>query len=129
MSFQDGSIAGTLTDFSIGNDGIIVGTFTNGMTRTLGQIALATFNNYEGLIDMGGGTFKVGPNSGVAVITTPLANGGGEITAGALETSNVDISQEFINLIIASTGFSAASRVITTSNQLLTELLAVMREL
>lgn len=125
--YQDGSPAGTLNDFSVSADGTIVGTFSNGITRVLGQVALATFSNYEGLIDDGNGCYKAGPNSGVPVVGSPLQSGAGAVVGGALETSNVDISREFINMIIMSTGFSASSRVITTSNQLLTELLGMMR--
>lgn len=125
--YQDGSPAGTLNDFSVSNDGTIIGTFSNGITRTLGQVAIATFSNYQGLIEAGSGAYKAGPNSGVPVIGIPLQSGAGAIIGGGLETSNVDISREFINMIIVSTGFSASSRVITTSNQLLTELLGVMR--
>ncbi len=123
MTQQDGSATGTLNSFSIGADGTITGSFTNGLTRTLGQIAMATFNNPEGLNDRGGNAFIAGANSGVAVITPPQQLGAGSIRSGALELSNVDLSEEFINLIIASTGFSASSRVISTSDQLLTELL------
>ncbi|MGH7175740.1 MAG: flagellar hook-basal body complex protein, partial [Tepidisphaeraceae bacterium] len=127
MTHQDGNPIGTLSSFSIGANGIITGTFTNGLTRALGQVALATFNNPSGLIDTGGGLYSTGANSGVAVIGAPLELGSGSIHAGALELSNVDISAEFINLIIASTGFSASSRVISTSDQLLTELLNTSR--
>ena len=67
--------------------------------------------------------YKPGANSGQAIIAAPLTLGGGSIRSGALEQSNVDLSKEFINMIVASTGFSAASRVITTSDQLITELL------
>jgi flagellar hook protein FlgE len=67
--------------------------------------------------------YSAGGNSGVPVVGSPLQLGAGSVRSGALELSNVDLSAEFINLIISSTGFSAASRVITTSDQLLTELL------
>ena len=127
MTGQDGAALGTLADFSIGTDGVITGSFTNGVTRTLGQVALATFDNPRGLVDMGGNMFREGPNSGVAVVGVPGQFGSGDIVAGALELSNVDLSEEFINLIIASTGFSAASRVISTSDRLLTELLNTSR--
>jgi len=127
MLFQDGTMAGTLTDYSIADDGKIIGTFSNGMTRTLGQVALATFSNYGGLVDTGGNFFSTGPNSGEAIVQAPQDGGAGSIIGAALETSNVDISGEFINMIIASTGFSASSRVITTANQLLTELLGTVR--
>lgn len=123
MTEQDGSSTGTLNGYSFGANGIITGTFSNGLTRTLGQVALATFNNPEGLVDNGGGMYTAAGNSGVPVVTSPLQLGAGSLRSGALELSNVDLSAEFINLIIASTGFTAASRVITTSDQLLTELL------
>jgi flagellar hook protein FlgE len=123
MSTQDGSAIGTLNAFTIGADGTITGSYSNGLTRTLGQVAVAVFSNPQGLVDEGGNQFSAGANSGAAVITSPMALGAGQIRSGALELSNVDLSEEFINLIISSTGFTAASRVITTSDQLLTELL------
>src|SRR5688572_5679043 len=123
----DGSPNGTLDSFSIGADGTISGLFTNGLTSRLGQVAMATFDNPQGLVDQGGNLFVTGSNSGEPTISTPLTLGAGAIRAGALELSNVDLSEEFINLIIASTGFSASSRVISTSDQLLTELLNTSR--
>jgi flagellar hook protein FlgE len=123
MTVQDGSAIGTLNAFSVGADGTITGSFSNGLTRTLGQVAMATFSNPAGLEDKGGNQFVAGANSGVPVISAPLTLGAGSIRAGALELSNVDLSEEFINMIISSTGFSASSRVITTSDQLITELL------
>lgn len=123
MTGQDGSPLGTLSSFSVGADGTVTGAFSNGVTKSLAQLALATFDNPNGLVDLGGNKFLEGPNSGVAVVNTPLALGAGGIRSGALEASNVDLSEEFINMIISSTGFSAASRVITTSDQLITELL------
>jgi len=127
MTEQDGFEAGSLNNFSIGDDGVIIGTFSNGLTRTLGQIALATFSNPEGLIAQTNNLYATGPNSGVPVITAPLNLGAGKILSGSLELSNVDLSREFIGLITATTGFSAASRVISTSNDLLNELLAAAR--
>lgn len=121
---EDGSAQGTLESFTIGSDGVISGSFTNGLSRNLGQIALATFRNDEGLIDAGNNTFQEGPNSGNAIITTPTQQGAGEVVAGSLELSNVDLSSEFVKLISASTGFSASSRVITTADQLLQSLLS-----
>jgi flagellar hook protein FlgE len=123
MSNQDGEPIGTLSSFSIGTDGTISGAFSNGLTRTLGQVALANFNNPQGLVDQGGNLYQVGADSGVAQITAPETDSTGSIQSGSLEESNVDISKEFINLIIASTGFTAASHVISTSSQLLTDLL------
>lgn len=123
MTEQDGSAIGTLNNYSIGTNGMITGSFSNGLTRNLGQIAMATFNNPQGLVDQGGNMYTSGANSGVPIISPPLSLGAGSIRSGALELSNVDLSKEFINLIIASTGFTASSRVISTSDQLLTELL------
>ncbi|MFO0828872.1 MAG: flagellar hook-basal body complex protein [Phycisphaerales bacterium] len=125
--YQDGSAIGTLSNFSIGTDGVISGSFSNGLTRTIGQVALAKFTNSGGLVDAGNNFFQVGPNSGSALVTTPLQFGAGRIVGGALELSNVDLSQEFINMILASTGYSAASRVITTTDDLIKQLLVVGR--
>ena len=106
---------------------MIVGAFTNGLTRPLGQVALATFSNNDGLVEVGSNMFTTGPNSGTPQVTSPQTLGAGRIIGGALELSNVDLSQEFINLILASTGYSAASRVITTTDQLMQQLLVLGR--
>lgn len=124
---QDGSAIGTLASFSIGEDGSITGAFTNGLARTLGQLALAKFANPEGLVDAGNNFFRVGANSGTPLITPPGGFGTGRVIGGALELSNVDLSQEFINMILASTGYSAASRVITTTDELIEQLLILGR--
>lgn len=125
--FQDGSPIGTLASFSIGQDGIITGAFTNGLSRSLGQVALAKFANNGGLVDVGNAYFKIGPNSGLPLETRPLDFGTGRLIGGALELSNVDLSQEFINMILASTGYSASSRVISTTNDLIDQLLLLAR--
>lgn len=127
MTSQDGFPPGSLSNFSIGTDGTISGTFTNGLSRTLGQIALATFANPEGLVQDSNNTYTVGPNSGEAIITKPLVLGAGRILSGSLELSNVDLAREFIGLITASSGFSGAGRVVSTSNQLLEELMILAR--
>ncbi len=127
MTSQDGFASGTLTNFSVGKDGILTGTFSNGLTRDLGQVTLATFTNQEGLIGGINNLFLTGPNSGEPVITAPGTLGAGQVLGGALELSNVDLTREFIGLITASTGFSAAGRVISTSNDLLNELLLIAR--
>jgi len=121
--FQDGSPIGTLNSFAIGDDGVISGAFTNGLTRDIGQIALANFANPEGLVDVGNNLFQGGANSGEALITTPGQFGTGRMIGGALELSNVDLSREFTDMILASTGYSAASRVITTTDELIDRLL------
>jgi flagellar hook protein FlgE len=122
-STQDGFPAGTLNTFAVGADGKIVGSYSNGQTHVLGQVAVATFNNPQGLSDQGSSLYAAGPSSGEAQIGIPGSLGAGTLQGAALEQSNVDLSSEFTNMIVASTGFSAASRVITTSNQLIQELL------
>lgn len=124
---QDGAGIGTLANFSVASNGQIIGTFDNGLTGLLGQVAMATFKNPQGLIDRGGGYYSPSTNAGLPVVGTPLQFGAGALRGAALELSNVDLSQEFINMIVSSTGFSAASRVITTADRLLTELLNASR--
>ncbi|MCG3124347.1 MAG: Flagellar hook protein FlgE [Phycisphaerales bacterium] len=126
-TFADGSPIGTLTSYAVGQDGLIVGSFTNGLTRTIGQLVLAKFPNAEGLVDAGANMFRVGPNSGTPLIAEPQALGTGRIVSGALELSNVDLSQEFVNMILASTGYSASSRVIRTVDELMQQLLVLGR--
>ena len=125
--YRDGSPIGTLADFGIGSDGTVTGVFTNGLTRTLGQVALATFRNAEGLVDLGNNVYTVGANSGPAVEAVPGELGAGGIVSGALELSNVDLGQEFITMITASTGYSASSRVVRTADDLIQQLLLIGR--
>jgi flagellar hook protein FlgE len=127
MSDQNGRPPGTLIDYAIDDRGTLVGTFSNGVTQTYGQVALATFANPEGLLGRAGNYFTVGPNSGAAQVVAPQALGAGRIEAGALELSNVELTREFIGLITASTGFAAASRVVRTADELLQELLLLAR--
>lgn len=125
--FQDGAPLGTLTDYSVGSDGTITGSFSNAVTRTLGQVAMASFTNAHGLVDQGSNLFRVGPNSGPPIVTAPGGLGTGRVVGGALELSNVDLGQEFINLILTSTGYSASSRVVRTADELLQQLLVLGR--
>lgn len=126
-TFQDGYPLGTLSAFGVDSDGTIVGAFTNGLSRTLGQVAVATFNNIEGLEDIGDNLFRVGVNSGSPVIAVPGTMGTGAIVGGALEQSNVDLGVEFIEMIQTSTGYSASSRVVRTADELLQQLLVLGR--
>ena len=124
---QDGFPGGELVSFDVDDDGTIFGAFTNGVTRKLGQVALAIFNNPGGLQDVGDNMYRVGPNSGDPMITDPSSMGAGRVVSGALEMSNVDLSQEFINMILASTGYQASSRVINASNEMLDQLMLMAR--
>ena len=124
---SDGLPPGTLENFATGDDGTIVGRFSNGAIRTMGQVVLAKFSNPAGLIDQGGNMFGTGPNSGPAAIASPGQLGLGAVVSGALEASNVDLGQEFTQMILTSTGYSASSRVIRTTDELLQQLLVLGR--
>lgn len=123
----DGSPFGTLIGFNVDQDGFVIGSFDNGEQRTLGRVVLATFINPQGLIDRGDSLFQPGENSGEAAISLPGADGSGRIVGGALEFSNVDLGREFINMILASTGYTASSRVIRTSDEMLQTLSVLFR--
>jgi flagellar hook protein FlgE len=124
---QDGSPIGTLEDFTVQTNGTIVGEFSNGLLRNLGRVVLATFVNPQGLVETAANQFQATPSSGSASVTTPGSGSAGRIIGEALELSNVDITEQFITLVTASTGFSANSRVFSTSDRLLQELLAIVR--
>ena len=119
---QDGSGIGSLVSFSVGESGLISGVFSNGRTQALGQIALATFANPAGLLKQGSSLFTTSADSGVAEVGVAGVGGRGTLTGSTLEGSNVDLGQEFTNMIIAQRGFEANAKVITTSDQLLQDL-------
>jgi flagellar hook protein FlgE len=127
VGFRDGAPTGTLSSYAVGADGTVIGSFTNGLTRPLGQLAIATFSNAEGLVDNGSNLFSSGSNSGPPVVTAPGTFSAGRVVSGALELSNVDIGEEFIKMILASTGYSASSRVIRTADELMQQLLVLGR--
>jgi flagellar hook protein FlgE len=122
VSNSDGSASGVLSSYTVSNTGQIVGVFSNGLKQSLGQVALANFNNVQGLEKVGDSMYRSTVNSGLAQVGPAGTQGLGLITSGALEMSNVDLAQEFTNLVIAQRGFQANSRVITTSDEILQEL-------
>lgn len=123
---QDGSPIGTLEDYYVSEDGIIHGVFSNSLTRNMGQLVLANFVNQDGLVEEAGNLYATTAASGTPILGAPGTNGTGRTIGQALELSNVDLSQEFITLINATTGYSANSRVFSTSDQLIQELLATL---
>jgi flagellar hook protein FlgE len=127
VNSQNGYQAGDLINISVDDRGVITGFFSNGVTRNLAQIALATFNNPGGLLRSGDNIFEESPNSGGAVIGFAGGTSRSTLTPGALETSNVDISQEFTNMIVTQRGFQANARVITAADEMLTELVNLKR--
>ena len=124
---QDGNAAGSLQAFTIGPDGVLTGVFSNGLKQALGQVALGSFTNPAGLEKAGGSLYRTSVNSGNAQIGAAGEGGRGTLAGGTLEMSNVDLAQEFTNLIVAQRGFQANSRVITTSDELLQELVNLKR--
>jgi flagellar hook protein FlgE len=124
---QDGQDAGTLQSYTLGKDGTLVGLFSNGGQQAVGRIALATFVNPGGLEKAGASGYRATFNSGAADLRAPGQDGMGSLTSGALEMSNVDLSQEFTNLIVAQRGFQANARIITTSDEVLQELTNLKR--
>ena len=127
ISFQDGYEAGSLDMVSTDSGGVLTGIFTNGQSKALAQIALATFSNPGGLLKEGGNLYQISNNSGLPNIGTASSGGRGSIAVGALEMSNVDLAQEFTNMIVTQRGFQANSRVITTSDEMLQDLINIKR--
>jgi flagellar hook protein FlgE len=124
---KNGSAMGSLQSFTISPDGTLVGVFSNGLKQPLAQIAMATFNNPPGLEKAGGSMYRTTANSGLAQLGTAGSGGRGDLQSNSLEMSNVDLAQEFTNLIIAQRGFQANSKVITTSDELLNDLVNLKR--
>ncbi|HXD62175.1 MAG TPA: flagellar hook protein FlgE [Lacisediminihabitans sp.] len=124
---QNGRDAGTLQTFTLSPDGTLVGSFSNGASQAIGQVALATFVNPSGLQKAGSSSYTATFNSGTAQLGVAGQSGMGSLTSGALEMSNVDLSQEFTNLIVAQRGFQANARIITTSDEVLQELTNLKR--
>ncbi len=127
FSTQNGNAAGTLLSTAMGADGTLSGTFSNGATVAIARLAIGTFTNPEGLEKAGNSSLTATLNSGAARLGTAGADGYGSVVSGALEASNVDLSQEFTNLIVAQRGFQANARIITTSDEILQELTQLKR--
>ncbi len=125
--YQDGYQMGVMQSFSISSSGDIIGLYSNGRVQPIGKIALALFNNPEGLLKVGNSMFSESSNSGRALITSPGKGGAGELTPSSLEMSNVDLATQLTEMIIAQRGFSANSRIITTTDEMLQELLGLKR--
>lgn len=126
-SSQNGYSPGSLSSFSVNTDGVVVGLYTNGLTRPLGQISLAIFPNANGLERQGSNLWRNTDNSGVPVVGAPKSGGRGLVNAGFLEQSNVDIGNEFTDLIVTQRGFQANTRVVTTVDEMMQELINMKR--
>jgi flagellar hook protein FlgE len=132
---QDGYAAGDLVNFGIERNGTLTGIYTNGVTVPIAQLAMATFANPEGLYRSGdtsqvrgaSNSFSESPNSGSPRIGIANTGNRGEIRGGSLELSNVDLSQQFTDMIITQRGFQSNSKAITTSDEMLQELMNLKR--
>ncbi|MCR5436878.1 MAG: flagellar hook protein FlgE [Treponema sp.] len=125
--YQDGYTLGYLDNFHIDSTGTITGVYSNGTTRTIGQIALAIFANDRGLEKAGDNTYVVSNNSGMAKIGESGTAGRGTMKAGTLEMSNVDLSEQMVDMIVTQRGFQSNAKTITTSDTLLETVLSLKR--
>jgi flagellar hook protein FlgE len=124
---QNGAGVGALTTFTTTSDGQLIGIYSNGQKQALAQLAIATFNNPDGLEKVGDTSYRTTVNSGVALIGAATVGGRGSIQGGTLEMSNVDLASEFTNLIVAQRGFAANSRTMTAADEMLQELMSIKR--
>lgn len=124
---QDGYPQGTMVGYNVNDSGVIIGEYSNGLTKNVGQIATAVFGNPGGLLRVGDTAFSVSANSGEPEIGRPGSGANGKLSPGALEMSNVDLSEQFTDMIITQRGFQANSRIITTSDEMLQELVNLKR--
>jgi flagellar hook protein FlgE len=124
---QDGYAMGYLESFKIDPSGVITGVYNNGTSREIGQVAMASFANQGGLEKNGDTAFRASTNSGLANIGAAGTAGKGSIVSGVLEMSNVDMADQFTDMIVTQRGFQANSRTIQTADQLLQELLTLKR--
>jgi flagellar hook protein FlgE len=124
---NDGHPTGTLTSFTVGTDGKIVGAYSNGVQEDLGQIALATFANPGGLLQVTQNLVSESANSGIPQVGVAGTGARGQINNAQLELSNVDLSVQFTDMIRAERGFQANSRIITTSDEMLQDLVNLKR--
>lgn len=124
---QDGSSAATLSSLSFNDDGILTAVYDNGESRDIAQIAIAKFENNEALFKMGKNLFKESRRSGQAAMGKPGEAGRGEVLSKSIELSNVDIANEFVNLMQAQRNFSANAKTLQTADQMLQEVLSIKR--
>jgi len=124
---QDGSPTGVLQSVIVNQEGLITGAFTNGETKTLGQLAVGSFSNPRGLDRLGGNLWAMTPESGTAAIGAANTDGRGAVFSQSLEQSNVELAEEFVDLIKTQRAYQANSRTVTTADQLLADVLQLKR--
>ena len=124
---QDGYATGSVSSVQVGEDGMVTGVFTNGKTKALYQIVLAKFPNYQGLAAVGNNLYRASIDSGEPIIGAARTSGRGSISQMSLEMSNVDLATEFVKMIVTQRAYQANAKVITTSNEVLQELINMKR--
>ena len=124
---QDGYGMGYLESFIVDDSGVVTGSYTNGQRKALAEVALSVFTNNGGLKKSGENLFTETNNSGLANIGVADTGGRGKINSGKLEMSNVDLAEQFTDMIVTERGFQANSKSITTSDQMLQELMNLKR--
>ena len=115
----NGTTFGNLTGVEVGSSGAVTAVYDNGVTRQIAQIALATVPNPDGMTAQAGNAYTISNNSGTATLKTPGTGGAGTIVPDALESSTVDLSTEFTNMITVQQAYEASSKIITTANTML----------
>ncbi|MFC0633089.1 flagellar hook-basal body complex protein [Brevundimonas balnearis] len=126
-TLTNGTAFGNLSEIEIDNQGFVTAIFDNGVTRRIAQVAIATFPSPDNLIQQGGNAYQVSQSSGTFNLKTPGAGGAGAIAASQLEASTVDLSSEFTGLITTQRAYSASSKIITTADEMLEELIRIKR--
>lgn len=126
-SFQDGYGAGTLRDLTVDQNGVVTGSFTNGQVIPLAQVAMATFNNNNGLVQQGNNQWSQSLSSGSPTIGVANSGGRGGVLGANLELANVDVASEFTKLILSQRGYQANGKIVTTTDELLQETLNLKR--
>jgi flagellar hook protein FlgE len=123
----DGTPFGSLASVDVDDDGFVTAIFTNGLTRKIYQVPLATFGNENGLLPEAGGAYRLGPGAGALSMRGAGVAGAGAIKSQSLESSTVDLAEEFSNLIMTQRAYSASSKIITTADEMLDELIRLKR--
>ena len=118
---------GNLTSINIGSNGDVTANFDNGVTRVIGEVALATFPNPDGLNAVSGDAYTVSLASGTYNLKSPNSGGAGQLQSSSLEASTVDLSTEFSNLITTQQAYSASSKIITTADQMMQQLINIIQ--
>jgi flagellar hook protein FlgE len=123
----NGTPTGSLSSVDVSSTGTVTAVFSNGVTRTIAQVAVGTFANPDGLTSVSGDAYQSSTASGAFTLNTAGTGGAGTISPSNLESSTVDLSAEFTNMITVQRAYSASSKIITTADSMLQDLIAIIR--